>query len=1199
GAILADSNGVQLIKGSLTDNMSRMLGGAVYVMGDHPKYTYTMHLTSLSVHHNTAVSGAEPVLRNVTDDIQDMNSELQKKLQPFAPCADAGELFSGFIEENTDDLTDGLGTDGTGGGLWLCAYGNTVFNTGAARQVVIKDNYASGTVPLSEENYPPYTKYIRKSSEAQKTRDDINFNSQATDWTSTRRTGGHDIHADTGDSGTVIIKGVDTNNKWLNENAVSSEDLYYKTETSDGRLNLRYDGDSSSSISNPSVIVTGNIARRGGGLAADGTFLLGPAEDQASVESSLDVNKEWGRNTRKEPVTIRVSANSGGKTAHVADIPLDGVANAPLSEFDTVEELSPTRNLWRGCTNLPLELATTDGKNTIKIFTMRATYEPLSFTDKEIDPTIAEGRRDLAALIKKIKERRTNAASGEVDYNAVNADLATALAVSFTPGLTFSCVEYEMEFDQESGSWTMKRDGAGEPVESTSYLFSSKDVDLGNAKFELQSTSHKELIYDETTHDYVEQEVYQIHLFGISLSLSAANDNKPIAEKYVNKEVHADIVNFDQHFTYDIMAYVPLEATEFTISDTLVNGLEFADEDGNPSTDIDKVIESIAVKAANNHEPGKEGTVSTEGEPDRNGKPLNLKPGNRAELTDGTPIQFETDASFSSDGRTLSVKIADKPTLNVVRGKWVQVTFYARIKDEYRNLYALKELFADVDEKTASWEDTLTVKQGSPASVYVTSNGDLLLVSDLLDAIGPDEVTWAVEAPSRLFARTESGDYYATPFNDKTGNTWTILQKDTDDGQGYGSSVWTNADNRYNGRAPDANNTVAQIATDDPELNALKETPKVKGSTLVKAAEGASRLFAEVKDATGATHIYATDNNEKNGTSWHEITVADDTVYQNALKRLSNDKFTVRMLDLVTESFTLDPDPQVANGKNWPVLSAESHEGMANQAQYNVKIGNTYSSDHKTNTVTVAPETTELDVEKIWSTPDKQWPSDVESVIFTVYAEKKGGTKGAVYVDGNGKVVAIDDGSAPVPAGAEKLTVTLHAGKTKETVKDLPKLKKTSYLAVDTKMETKLGNADITFADDASTAKTTIGETEVFSTLSSSFSGNGAKFESLRDQENTLPLYGVIADNRLYALLQDGRHFATREGDTDGKGGWTQIIDPTSNDPEYDSKLALFTRAQALLGSVDGNGNVTKGTVTDPKAFEIIPVCTAVNSTVT
>ena len=57
---------------------------------------------------------------------------------------------------------------------------------------------------------------------------------------------------------------------------------------------------------------------------------------------------------------------------------------------------------------------------------------------------------------------------------------------------------------------------------------------------------------------------------------------------------------------------------------------------------------------------------------------------------------------------------------------------------------------------------------------------------------------------------------------------------------------------------------------------------------------------------------------------------------------------------------------------------------MANQASYSVKYGNNAEGTYKTNTVTVAPETTELEVAKKWETSDGSWPSDVEKVTFGV-----------------------------------------------------------------------------------------------------------------------------------------------------------------------------------------------------------------------
>ena len=233
GAILVDSDGVVVTAGKLKDNMSWMLGGAVYVMGDHPKYTYTMHLDPVYVHNNTAVSGhssareqaASKSSTKTLDELNSANDLLQRKLAaPSDSCDDINDLFSaGTISTNTDDNLDGQGNDGTGGGVWLCPYGSVVFDAEKTGNVVIKDNYATGT----------------KKGILRYNNDDENYNSNESDKSHSGISGGSDFHADEAkNSGGVTITGlVDGNNNpvgWINENT----DGDYTTEITGSRVNL-------------------------------------------------------------------------------------------------------------------------------------------------------------------------------------------------------------------------------------------------------------------------------------------------------------------------------------------------------------------------------------------------------------------------------------------------------------------------------------------------------------------------------------------------------------------------------------------------------------------------------------------------------------------------------------------------------------------------------------------------------------------------------------------------------------------------------------------------------------------------------------------------------------------------------------------------------------------------------------------------
>ncbi|MBR2067758.1 MAG: VaFE repeat-containing surface-anchored protein, partial [Solobacterium sp.] len=142
---------------------------------------------------------------------------------------------------------------------------------------------------------------------------------------------------------------------------------------------------------------------------------------------------------------------------------------------------------------------------------------------------------------------------------------------------------------------------------------------------------------------------------------------KPETEKYVNKVVHEDLASFRETFTYDIMAYVTHDADAIQIDDRLVELLEFVSEEV-----------SIAIHDSNNHHI--HGTVAESGS-------MLL-----------TETMMEKDGikdyglyTVKIDGQSLHVRIKDaKP----YRGKWIKVSFDARIKNKYKTIDELRKLGA-------------------------------------------------------------------------------------------------------------------------------------------------------------------------------------------------------------------------------------------------------------------------------------------------------------------------------------------------------------------------------------------------------------------------------------------------------------------------------------------------------------------------
>ena len=145
---------------------------------------------------------------------------------------------------------------------------------------------------------------------------------------------------------------------------------------------------------------------------------------------------------------------------------------------------------------------------------------------------------------------------------------------------------------------------------------------------------------------------------GVFKITNTVSPQTPEIEKYVNEDVHADIVEFDKEFTYDIMAYVTMDADVIEITDELVGALEFADAAGTATTDAASSVSKVVVKDTNDHTAGS--SVHTVG----------------SSIT-ATPV---------IDGQKLTVTIDNTDNSQSLRGKWVQVTFNARIRDEYRTL---------------------------------------------------------------------------------------------------------------------------------------------------------------------------------------------------------------------------------------------------------------------------------------------------------------------------------------------------------------------------------------------------------------------------------------------------------------------------------------------------------------------------------
>lgn len=129
----------------------------------------------------------------------------------------------------------------------------------------------------------------------------------------------------------------------------------------------------------------------------------------------------------------------------------------------------------------------------------------------------------------------------------------------------------------------------------------------------------------------------------------------PALEKFVDKDVHADLAAFDSTFTYDIVAFVTADANKVEITDELIHGIAFAEEE--PQVSV------VDLGTAYNHKVGKaSGTVAQAG----------------TALAAGV-------ATSTVEGSRLTVTIDDATAL---RGHWLKVTYAAKLNNNTVGTYA-------------------------------------------------------------------------------------------------------------------------------------------------------------------------------------------------------------------------------------------------------------------------------------------------------------------------------------------------------------------------------------------------------------------------------------------------------------------------------------------------------------------------------
>ena len=908
GGFLVDSNGVSLEAGEIYENTSRVLGGGAYVMGDHPDYSYTLYIAKGNIYDNEAVTANQ---NEPTPSIS--TTPMSKKLNSVENCEMPTSLFGSSMSGTSDDIADFQRiNDGTGGGVWTCSYGSTVLDLDVSK-VCIDNNRADGATGDPSR----YSKSNKRLEEANKK----------------NKVGGQDFHSDNGGDGTLLMIGA-VSSDWLDEN---TEETYAPGEIDAEIRNLTFEGTASD---NGGIQIYNNTSRRGGGLAADGTFVFGPNDDVARLTAELELSKVWEEGVEKKPVVIRVGVKSGDKEAIIEDLELDGTANS--TDEESSHENPATDTEWSGGFNLPVSVDDEEG-NRITVFKLigpdNTPYDP---TDKD----------DMLALATALKN-----GSG------------SGFKLSSDAKLTFK---------------ELVKVGENQYEETKEYYFEPGEVQISDLSITVRQVQRVNAQGEIVP-------VLEVSFTKVPLRAPLRNNapEKPEIEKYVNQAVH-DYINLDEVFTYDVLAYVTKNADKVTITDQLVSDLEFVDADQIKVYDLGVDDESNPIQS--NHKPvydidgnkvNNDASVALAGTED-----ITEVAGVTVTTTDDglLTVTLDDEVEVDEDAGTETRKYE---TVKKLRSHWVKVTFKAQIKKDYQNkIKAGTMKLTDLKSVTVKGDE-----------VY---NADPSIFDDGRPA--PNVGNDPVESDETHKGIDNTASYVIETFNDgeykDESNTVTVKPEKPEVekyvNQAVHKNIALNEVFTYDiigFITRDADKVefvddlvsclelvnVGDIKVVTLDENNHKPTNDIAGQQVNDDASVAE-TGTDIKTAAGVT-VEAVDKGSKlTVTIDDKVTVEDETVisrenttvldnrgkyvkitFQAQIKEEIQEK--IKSGEMSVEELLSDKNctAEVAGDDNGDVLSDEAHAGIKNDAKMNITVGNEGKYNLESNKVTVKPDQPEIE----------------------------------------------------------------------------------------------------------------------------------------------------------------------------------------------------------------------------------------------
>ena len=437
---------------------------------------------------------------------------------------------------------------------------------------------------------------------------------------------------------------------------------------------------------------------------------------------------------------------------------------------------------------------------------------------------------------------------------------------------------------------------------------------------------------------------------------------EPELEKYVNKAVHKDIL-VDEEFTYDIIGFITKDADKVIFEDQLVDDLEFSDD---PQV-------KVVYLENNNHKPlndieGNE--VNNDASVNEEGTPV-PEDGLTIETSADGKLTVTIDDIVTVDDSTGEIERENETVLGL-RGKYVKVTFSARIKksiqDEIKNgTKSIKDLSnvrikEDENNPVLSDEAHDGIVNEASLKIEVANEGKYDLKSNKVTVKPeePDIEKYVNKAVHKDIKLDEEFTYDILAYVTKDAEE-VIIYDDLDDQLQFVSTedeveVVVLETNNHKPLNDINNNEINEDAT----VNEAGE--KVEAIITIEGQQ----LKVDIEDATSYQG------------KWIKVT----------FKAKIKDGFTIDDLKF-TEigTNTIDKERVKPNEFNQPVISEEEHEGVKNDAYYEILVDNKARYEDKSNVVTVKPkEYIDIEVTKTWDDIDNLEELRPSEVIVNLMA---------------------------------------------------------------------------------------------------------------------------------------------------------------------------------------------------------------------